>query len=143
MSRSEDQLHMCLYTSALTEADHACLYCSRAERNVVNCKLRINSATKLRGPTDCMSRRYKYIRIVSRGESSFPVQRTSLLSIGHRFLESLECSVMHKASRLRLVYACYSWEIALNDGIEASINTMQNWRAIQEIAREVIIRSIT
>jgi hypothetical protein len=50
----------------------------------------------------------------------------------------VKCRILYKGGSLQLtIYACYSWEIALNIGPDASFNNMQDWKGIPEKAREV------
>jgi hypothetical protein len=40
------------------------------------------------------------------------------------------------------VYACYSWETALNVGLDVSFDSMQDWKGIWMEAGEVKIRTL-
>jgi hypothetical protein len=52
--------------------------------------------------------------------------------------EYVKCSILYKRDGLRFTTcACYSWEMALNVGLDVPFDNMQNWKEIQEQAREI------
>jgi hypothetical protein len=52
--------------------------------------------------------------------------------------EYVNCTILYKADCLRLnICACYSWEMALNVGLEVSFDNMKDWKGIRQKYKEV------
>jgi hypothetical protein len=50
----------------------------------------------------------------------------------------VRCNILYKRDDLRLnICACYSWEIALDVGLDASFDNTQDCKGIQEKAGEI------